>query len=333
VATMAVDLVETQRKELAILIADDDEATRDLLSDALKRRGFLDLTLARDGLEALDAVRRYRYDMILLDLRMPRVGGEEVFDTVATMYGNDVVVLVITGYPTVEQAVGLMRRGVFDHIVKPFRIRDVIEAVERAEHRCYHLRELADSMELVFTLVRLMESKDPYLRNHSARVRDYAVNIARTIGIGSRDIKLLEYAALLHDVGKAAIDLRILHKPGPLTSDEWELVKQHPVISRDIISPVKPLARILPHVYLHHERYDGSGYPEGLAGDDIPLFSRVLGLADAYDAMTSDRPFRGPMPPEQALRLIQDDSGVLWDPDVVEGLLAVAPKVALMASA
>ncbi|MFQ5810608.1 MAG: HD-GYP domain-containing protein [Armatimonadota bacterium] len=153
------------------------------------------------------------------------------------------------------------------------------------------------------------------------------------MGLGWRDIKLLEYAALLHDVGKAAIDLRILHKPGPLTSDEWTLVKRHPVISRDVISPVKHLSRILPSVYFHHERYDGSGYPEGLIGDDIPLFARVLGLADAYDAMTSDRPFRCAMAPEQALRSLQDDSGVLWDPSIVESMQAVAPKVSLMVPA
>ncbi|MFQ5810609.1 MAG: response regulator [Armatimonadota bacterium] len=174
---MTVDLVGTERKDLAILLADDDEAIRDLVSQALRQRGFTDLTLARDGIEAIDAVRRYRYDMVLLDLRMPRVGGVEVFDTVVSMYGDDVVVLVATGHATVEQAVDLMRRGVYDYIVKPFRIRDVVAAVERAEQRCYHLRELADSMELIFTLVRLMESKDPYLRNHSARVRDYAVNM------------------------------------------------------------------------------------------------------------------------------------------------------------
>ncbi len=331
--TVAVDPVKAGRKELAILVADSDEAIRALLSDALNRRGFTDVTFAADGLEALEAIRRYRYDMVLLDLRMPRVSGEEVFDTILTMYGDDVVVLVTTAYATVEQAVDLMKRGVHDYIVKPFRIHEVGRALERAEQRCRHLRELADSMELIFTLVRLMENKDPYLRNHSARVRDYAVRIARAMDVSSRDTRFLEYAALLHDVGKAAIDLRILHKPGPLTSDEWALVKRHPTISRDVISPVKHLSRILPSVYLHHERYDGSGYPEGLAGDDIPLFARVLGLADAYDAMTSDRPFRCAMAPEQALRSLEDESGVLWDPNVVEGLRAVMPRVDLMVPA
>ncbi len=331
--SVVLDLAETERDELSILVADDDEAIRDLLSDTLRRRGFTDVTLARDGLEALDAIKRYKYDMVLLDLRMPGVHGVEVFDNIVSMYGDDVVIIVTTAYASVEQAVDLMKRGVYDYIVKPFRLHDVTGALERAEQRCRHLRALAGSMELVFTMVCLMENKDPYLRNHSARVRDYAVRIARSMGMDSREIRLLEYAALLHDVGKAAIDLRILHKPGPLTPEEWALVKRHPVISRDVISPVKHLSRILPYVYLHHERHDGSGYPEGLAGEEIPLCARVLGLADAYDAMTSERPYRTAMAPEEALRLIEAQSGVLWDPDVVAAMIAVAPKVALMVPA
>lgn len=325
-----VELRATERDELALLLVDDEPAILGLMQDILKSHGFSHAHEARDGAQALTMLRESPYDIVLLDIHMPRIRGEEVLQEIGRMYGEDVTVIIMTGYATVEQAVDLLHSGAFDYIVKPFRIARVVASLERAEQRCRYVRALAGAVDLVAALVRLMESKDPYLRNHSTRVRDYAIEIGRALGMDSRSLRLLEYAALLHDLGKSAIDSRILNKKGPLADEEMAEVRRHPAVSRDIILSNRYLARLVPYVYLHHERWDGTGYPEGLKGEDIPLPARIIAVADAYDAMTSDRAYRPAMSPREAVEVLRRNRETTWCPTVVDAFLSIVPEMAYM---
>jgi len=324
----AVELRAVERNELSILLVDDEPAILSLMQDILRSNGFVAAQEAHDGAQALEMLRASCCDIVLLDIQMPRIRGEEVLRQIGRMYDEEVTVIIMTGYATVEQAVDLLRAGAFDYIVKPFRIDRVVASLERAEQRCRYVRALAGTVDLVATLIRLMESKDPYLRNHSSRVRDYALEIGRALGMDSRSLRLLEYAALLHDLGKSAVDSSILNKIGPLTDQERDEIRRHPAVSRDIILSNRYLARLVPYVYLHHERWDGTGYPEGLTGEDIPLPARIIAVADAYDAMTSDRAYRPAMTPREAVDILRRNRGVTWCPTVVDAFLSVVPAIA-----
>lgn len=322
---ISLDLMEIDRSELWVLVVDDETTVLQVLKDVLRDSGFANVKCVRDGRSAIEAAKTIRPDIVLLDLHMPGVRGERVLEQLAGMYHDEVTTIVMTSFASVEQAVDLMRRGAFDYVVKPFRLKTLVASIERAVERCRQVWALAGAMDLMVSLVRLMESKDPYLRDHSARVKDYAVAIARAMRVDSRTRRLLGYAALLHDLGKSMIDLGVLNKVEPLTVEEVLQIQRHPVVSRDIIARNRYLSRIVPHVYLHHERYNGTGYPEGLPGKETPLPARIIAVADAYDALTSERAYRPALGPWQALEVLKSERGVLWDPDAVDALVSIAP--------
>ncbi len=323
-----IELTAVARDDLGILVVDDEPSILALMQDILAANRFSAADEAPDGQTALDMLRHQRYDIALLDIQLPHMRGDELLEQIVRLYDDEVTVIMMTGYATVEDAVDLMRNGAFDYIVKPFRVQRVAASLERAEDRCQYVRALRGTVDLVATLVRVMESKDAYLRNHSARVRDYAVRIGRELGMDSRSLRLLEYAALLHDLGKSALDTHILNKVTPLTEDEMAQIRSHPGISRDVIADNRYLARLVPHVYLHHERWDGRGYPEGLKGEEIPLPARIIAVADAYDAMTSERAYRPAMSPSEALDILRRNRGIIWCPTVVDAFLSIVPEMA-----
>ena len=170
---------------------------------------------------------------------------------------------------------------------------------------------------IVATLIEAIEAKDRFNRGHSRRVADLAVRFGCHLGLPERDRELLETGAKLHDIGKIGIPEEILNKKGKLTDEEYEVIKSHPVISEQIIMPLEFLAEARPIVRHHHERYDGKGYPDGLAGDEIPRAAAILSIVDAYDALVSDRPYRDGLPPARAMQILDEGAGTQWDPDLV----------------
>jgi hypothetical protein len=177
--------------------------------------------------------------------------------------------------------------------------------------------------ETIFAFVRAIDARDPYTARHSEKVAHYAVGLARALGLPPADCERIHLSGMLHDVGKVALERSILHKPGALTAEEWEQVREHPARSAHIIGAVARFARYVPGARHHHERYDGRGYPDGLAGRAIPLDARILAVADAYDAMTSDRSYRPALEHREAIRRLQQDAGTQFDPDCVRAFAAL----------
>jgi len=187
--------------------------------------------------------------------------------------------------------------------------------------------ELRESfVGIIAALAAAIDAKDPYTRGHSERVARYAAEIARELGLEPREVETVHYAGLLHDIGKIGVSEQALYKPDALDIEEWETVKAHPVIGARILKPISLLKEIVPLVRHHHERYDGTGYPDGLAGEEIPLGARILAVADSFEVMTSSRPYSPAMPPAQAIALLQEGMGKQWDAEVVEALLRALEK-------
>ncbi len=181
-------------------------------------------------------------------------------------------------------------------------------------------------LKTVQTLAKAIEAKDPYMKGHSQRVAELTLALAKDFYFSDKDLQKLEYVALLHDAGKIGVSDEILNKPGPLSLEEYEIVKQHTILGAEILQKIKFLSSEAPFVRHHHERYDGTGYPAGLQGENIPLVSRFLALADAYDAMTTDRPFRGAKTPQQAVAEIEILAGTQFDPNLIENFKTVLHK-------
>jgi len=211
------------------------------------------------------------------------------------------------------------------HLVKPLDIDEVIAIVERALEgqglMAGKRRVPGDSSGIIVALAVALDAKDSYARDHSVWVARYAVATAEELGLELQEIENILYAGLLHDIGKIGVSKQILHKPTALDVDEWKAVRAHPVIGANILEPIPSLQDVIPLVRHHHERYDGTGYPQGLAGEEIPLGARILAVADAFEAMTSYRPYRPAMSPVQATAILKEGVGKQWDAEVVKVFL------------
>jgi HD-GYP domain-containing protein (c-di-GMP phosphodiesterase class II) len=207
----------------------------------------------------------------------------------------------------------------------------VIDSVTERDIIYAELREKIQKYQQLFlgtlkVLTSAIEAKDPYTRGHSSRVNEYSKAIGVELGLSEEQLEFLQYAALLHDVGKIGIDEKILRKPGKLEKMEWGTVKEHPLMGARLIEPIELFSRILPFVIHHHEAFDGDGYPRGLRGSEIPFEARIIAVADAFDAMTSDRPYRKAYSDNAALEELKEKAGIQFDPMVVEAFLAVIQK-------
>jgi putative two-component system response regulator len=306
-----------EEDRIKFLIAEDEPAVQSLLRSVLEERDYHDIQVARDGQEAIERLPALHPDILITDLKMPRLDGEELSRR-ALLLQPDLTILVTTGNGTVENAVRMLKGGVFDFITKPFSIEALIASIDRGVERTRNLAELHGVRDVVEALMAALESKDIYLKGHSRRVARLSGLLAEKLGWPRKRCRLLEYAALVHDVGKIGIREEILNKPGPLTPGELSLMKKHPVFSRDILRPVVYLHDVLPDVYHHHERYDGGGYPDGLAGEGIPIGARIIAVCDSYDAMASDRAYRAAMSEEEILAIFNRLKGAQFDPALVD---------------
>jgi cyclic di-GMP phosphodiesterase len=327
------------------LIVDDEPRLRQVMAHLMRSDGF-QCVEAANGLEALMLLETTPAILVLSDLRMPKMDGMELLRAIRARF-PDIAVVMITAVADVDMAVNCLSLGAADYVVKPYQVEDVRARVSQAldkrrlllENRAHreHLEErvAAQSRRLeemywasVQSLAEALELKDPYTRGHSVRVSHYSVVIARTMGLDAELIRQIELGGQVHDIGKIGVRESVLNKSGPLTPEEYAHVMTHPMLGWRVLSPLFGDApHALSIVRSHHERFDGLGKPDGLAGKAIPIEARIVAVADALDAMTSYRPYRsGEMSLEDVVGEMRRNSGTQFDPDVIEALATASGR-------
>ena len=331
-----------RRHDCNLVVIDDNPEVLKLMKLLLSDE--FDLHLASSGEEGLALIRDKMPDLVLSDVMMPGLDGHQLCRRIKEDESiKHIPVILVTARSGSDMLNEGIEAGADDYIAKPFdsvelkaRIRSLLR-MRRAEaelalaNRNLKMRtsDLVERQRSLFlamvkSLVSALEAKDKYTRDHSNRVTEFSLAIARAMGLDERELQDLEMAAILHDVGKIAIPEKILNKKTKLTDEEFGIIRRHPVIGETILKPVVELQTITGIVRHHHERYDGRGYPDGLKGQAIPVGARIMTVADAYDAITSSRPYRDNESPNYAVKEIIKCSGVQFDPEVVEHFLEVA---------
>ena len=325
-----------------ILIVDDEEVICSILARRLTREGYSCVT-ANNGKEALNHFYKDSFSLIISDIKMPEMDGIELLKKVKAVHPN-MLVIMVTAYPEIDLALEAMRLGAYDFIIKPADLELVVLSVKKAlekkwleeELEAYHknleklVEERTEKLQLAYrtlkkayldsvkVLAEAIDAKDPYTRGHSDRVRRMSLRIATSLGFTEERMEMLEYGALLHDIGKIGIKDEILRKPGALTPEEYQAIQEHPLIGVKIVEGIEFFKDKIPMIRNHHEHFDGKGYPDGLAGEDIPLEARMIAVPDAFDAMASLRPHRGSMPLEDILLEMEKYKGKQFDPKILE---------------
>jgi putative nucleotidyltransferase with HDIG domain len=330
-------------KKGKILITDDEKDIRELLRDFLENEGY-ECLLAADTIEALEKFKADGHiDIVMSDIRMPGKSGLELLEEIKQL-NQDVIVIMISAVKDIESAITALEKGAYDYVSKPFKLNEVSFAASKAlekrrlvlENKEYqkHLEKMVEerTSELKKALLELdktynftlramatvLDTRDTETQGHSLRVVSFTLKLAELLRINDKNtLKIYEYGALLHDIGKIGIPDAILRKPGDLTVAEWQIMKKHPTIGYNLLRRIKflePAAQIVLH---HHEAFDGSGYPDGLSGDNIPLGARIFNIADAIDAITSDRPYQKAFSFKTAAAELKKHSGQQFDPQII----------------
>ncbi len=326
------------RQPEKILIVDDEEQIRRLLHAKLSSEGFK-CWEAANAEQALEKLRNDVFSLVLLDIRMPGMSGDELLPLIKTSY-PDVAVIMATAVGGTKVGIECMKRGAYDYITKPFILDEVVLNVDRAlekrklelenkEYRQQLEAKVAEQARKIRTsflsaitaLAYALEAKDRYTGGHSQRVAGITVAIAVSLGLPQENIDKIKLAGLIHDVGKIGVRESVLNKPGRLNDEEMKHIQKHPEIGERLLAPVAEDEEILRWVRHHHERYDGTGYPDRAGGDRIPLGARILAVADAFEAMISERPYRSAMTEKAALAEIERGAGAQFDPMIAEVLL------------
>src|SRR2546426_3666347 len=321
------------------LVVDDEPRLRRVLVRLLEGEGFT-CAEAGSGVEALAELEKGPVPLVISDLRMPEMDGVTLLREIITHW-PETAVIVVTAVAEVESAVACLQMGALDYVAKPFHLDEVRARVSQAldkrrliiENRTYqhNLEERVEAqarrieelfLEGVHALVFALEAKDAYTRGHSMRVANYSVEIARALKLDTDLVDTIALGSELHDVGKIGVSESVLHKAGKLSDAEYRHIMEHTVIGARILGPLmKDAPGALSIVRSHHERLDGSGSPDGLKGAEIPFEARLVSVADAFDAMTSVRPYRPSLSVKHAMRELDEGIGVQFDAEVVKAFL------------
>jgi putative nucleotidyltransferase with HDIG domain len=331
-----------------ILIVDDEVEITEILADLLSED--YECLRAASAEEALARLTESEFQLVISDITMPGMSGLDMIPH-AKELSPDSVVVMISGMQTVESAIGALRLGAFDYLMKPFDLRQVEAVVKRAlehyelvvakqryenhleelvEQRTVELDKALNSLEGAYrstlkALTAALETRDSETHGHSERVVSYSLRLGREYGLSSENMKALEFGSLLHDIGKIGVPDSILRKPAKLTEEEWVRMREHPLHGQQILRGIEFLEGAARVVAQHHEKWDGSGYPFGLRNEDIDICARIFAVADAFDAITSDRVYRRAKPYEAAAQELDNWAGRQFDPKVVEAFHRV-PK-------
>src|SRR5713101_4493882 len=302
-----------------VLVADDQAANRELLEELLTPQGCK-VVAVPDGAAALEELTRTQFDLVLLDVMMPHLNGFEVCEKIKNNPDTYLIpVIMITALSDKQDRIEGIKVGADDFLSRPLdrtellaRVRSLLKLKQRTD-------ELERAESVLFSLARSIEGKDPYTHGHCERLSDYSTRLGEHLGLSEDQLIALRRAGIVHDVGKIAVPDAILLKPGSLTADEWKLIREHPVVGERICAPLKSFRFVLPIIRHHHEKFDGSGYPDGLRGENIPVTARVLQVVDVYDALTTIRPYKPAFSITDALQTMKlEVAKGWWDPHIFD---------------
>jgi putative two-component system response regulator len=304
-----------------ILLADDNADIRDMLEYMLRAQGYR-VVCAEDGTQALDLIEELRIDLVLMDVVMPGRSGFSVCREIKSRAETRLIpVVLITGLVNSEDRVEGIESGADDFIHKPLHREELLARVRSLLRLKRFTDELESAETVLFTLARSIEAKDPYTVGHCDRLSRYSVALAERLGLSHDQRIALRRAGIVHDIGKVAVPEHILLKPGPLNEAERGVIETHPAIGERICAPLKSFRAVLPIIRHHHERQNGTGYPDHLRGSEIPLTARILQTVDIYDALTTERPYRGALTSEHAFSIIREECRKgWWDESLVNEL-------------
>ncbi|MEX2261189.1 MAG: HD domain-containing phosphohydrolase [Bryobacteraceae bacterium] len=304
--------------QATILVVDDLEINRRLLGAMLRQERYRVLE-ARRAVEALEILEREKVDLVVLDLMMPEIDGLECCRRIKSSRKTELVpVLMLSCVQGVEHEIAGIGAGADEYLGKPFHpevLRTRIRALLR--HKLA-IDSLEQSETILFTLAQAVEQRDRYTGGHCERLALFSVELGIAMGLTRWQLLALHRGGYLHDIGKVAMPDSILYKPGPLSTEEWAIMRTHTVKGEEICKPMKTLQPVLPIIRSHHERWDGTGYPDGLRGEQIPMLARVLQIADIFDALTSARPYKKTLPLSEALEVMWAETKRGWrDPELM----------------
>jgi putative two-component system response regulator len=322
-----------------ILIVDDEAGIRRAVRKGLSSVGYQCQELG-DPVEALNFIQVNDTDLVILDINMPRKSGRELLPEIVTIYPG-IAVIMSTAVIDPKTIIDCMKNGAQDYITKPFELQDIISSVEkvlgmkRLEKSIneYHTqlettvedqkKEIRDLfLKSIEALVCALEAKDKYTAGHSRRVAEMSILIGHQLGLSQQQLEDLHWGALLHDVGKIAVDPTVQNKPGQLNGEEYRHMMTHAMVGGGIIKPLASKAMIDIVVH-HHDHFNGAGFGQTIKGETIPFGARIIAVADTFDAMTSDRPYRAALPSEAGINEIKRCSGIQFDPAVVTAFLKI----------
>lgn len=333
--------------QATILTVDDEEMIRELIVSALSREGYRCFQ-AGSADDARLILQNNKIDLTILDIMMPGRSGVDFLEELKAL-SPETVVLMVTAISDTETAMNCIHLGADDYILKPFDVDRVLLTIrnslekqrllmenreyqtnleKKVEEQTRQIRTAMEDLNLAYNhtltaLVRALDARETETGSHSERVMSYTMLLGETMGIAGKDLYVMARGALLHDIGKIGISDNILLKPSKLDASEWTEMKRHPQLGYDILSGIKFLKEQADMVLAHHERFDGNGYPNGLARHNIPLPARIFSLVDTLDAMTSDRPYRKALPFEAVVSEMKRCRGTQFDPEIVDIFLSI----------
>ena len=310
-----------------VAVIEDDGAVRRVLIRILEDAGYGVIPVS-DGVDGLRAVAEHQPDLVILDLSMPRMDGLEVCRRLrADPRTLTLPIIVLTAHTSSQDMVAALDAGADDFISKPFQQVELLARLRSAYRTREVVRRMEQAHDIVVALANAVEAKDLGLKDHCRHLAYRSARLAAYVGLRDGQLEGVAYGALLHDIGKIGIAEHVLHKPGPLTDAESLIMREHPQIGERICDPLRMSRDFTPIIRHHHERWDGRGYPDGLAGEDIPLGARIVALADAYDAIVRGRPYRAPRSADEAFAEIRRHAGRQFDPGLVPLFIEEADRM------
>ena len=323
-------MANTKDQLPTILIADDIEANRELLTEILSTDRYR-IVQAEDGEQAMQLLEEGEIDLALLDVMMPGRSGFAVCRALKSNPDTRLIpVVMLTSLSASEDRVQGIESGADDFLNKPVNKEELLARVRSLLKLKQFTDELEHAENVLFALALSIEAKDPYTDGHCDRLSESSEALAKRLSLSEEELIALRRGGIIHDIGKVAVPDQILLKPGPLTPEERKVMQRHTIVGAGICSPLKSFRSVVPIIRHHHEKIDGSGYPDGLKGDAVPLTARILQTVDIYDALTTDRPYRKAMAPDRAFALMREEvKRGWWDGALVDELEAMvqAPVV------